>query len=95
MGATPLEPVLQQLDQEPLSQAAGKLKFRLFVRRLFFRLFARIKSARDLVTDLRCNPQAQALGLTAVALSTLHDAFIRYPPAWFVQLQQHLRPMPL
>lgn len=47
----PLEATLHQLDQEPLSQAAGKLKFRLFVRILFFRLFARIESARDLVTE--------------------------------------------
>lgn len=86
----PLEPVLQQLDQEPLSQAAEKLKFRLFVRILFFRLFARIESARDLVTDLRCKPEARQLDLAAVALSTLHDAFIRYPVAWFVRLQQHL-----
>lgn len=86
----PLDPVLQQLDLEPLSQAAEKLKFRLFVRILFFRLFARIESARDLVTDLRCKPEARQLGLSAVALSTLHDAFIRYPVAWFVRLQQHL-----
>lgn len=86
----PLEPVLRQLDREPLSQAAEKLKFRLFVRILFFRLFARIESARDLVTDLRCKPEAHQLGLAAVALSTLHDAFIRYPVAWFVRLQQHL-----
>lgn len=86
----PLEPALRQLDLEPLSQAAEKLKFRLFVRILFFRLFARIESARDLVTDLRCKPEARQLGLSAVALSTLHDAFIRYPVAWFVRLQQHL-----
>ncbi len=86
----PLEPVLQQLDREPLSQAAEKLKFRLFVRILFFRLFARIESARDLVTDLRCKPEARQLGLTMIALSTLHDAFIRYPVSWFVRLEQHL-----
>lgn len=86
----PLDPVLQLLDQEPLSQAAGKLKFRLFVRILFFRLFAQIKSARDLITDLRSKPEAQSLGLPIIALSTFHDAFIRYPLAWFVRLQQHL-----
>ena len=86
----PLEAVLQQLDQEPLSQAAEKLKFRLFVRILFFRLFARISSARDLITDLRCKPAARALGLPVVALSTLHDAFIRYPLAWFVRLHGSL-----
>ena len=86
----PLDPVLRQLDREPLSQAAEKLKFRLVVRILFFRLFARIHSARDLVTDLRCNPEARQLGLPAVALSTLHDAFIRYPVAWFVRLQRDL-----
>lgn len=86
----PLEAALQLLDQEPLSQAAGKLKFRLFVRILFFRLFAQIKSARDLITDLRSKPEARALGLPVIALSTFHDAFIRYPLAWFVRLQQHL-----
>lgn len=86
----PLEARLQQLESEPLSQAAKKLRFRLFVRLLLFRLFARIESLGMLVLDLKTQPTARALGLPVLGLTTLHDAFLRYPLAWFVQLTQAL-----
>ena len=84
----PIAGVLQRLDAEPRSQAAKKLGFRLFVRVLLFRLFAQIQSLGLLVVDLRTAPAARALGLPGLGLSTLHDAFARYPHAWFVQLTQ-------
>lgn len=84
----PIEATLQQLDAEPLSQAAKKLRFRLFVRVLLFRLFAQIESLGLLVVDLRTATSARCLGLPRLGLSTLHDAFARYPHAWFVQLTQ-------
>ena len=86
----PLEAKLHQLDAEPLSQAAKKLRFRLFVRLLLFRLFARIESLGLLVLDLKTQPAARALGLPVLGLSTIHDAFLRYPLAWLVQLTQVL-----
>ena len=84
----PIEAALQRLDAEPRSQAAKKLGFRLFVRVLLFRLFAQIKSLGLLVLDLRTTTAARALGLPRLGLSTLHDAFARYPHAWLVQLTQ-------
>ena len=84
----PIEATLQQLNAESLSQAAKKLRFRLFVRVLLFRLFAQIKSLGLLVVDLQTAPSARCLGLPRLGLSTLHDAFARYPHAWFVQLTQ-------
>ena len=86
----PLAATLQQLDAEPLSQAAHKLRFRLFARLLLFRLFARIESLGMLVLDLKTQPMARALGFPVLGLSTLHDAFLRYPLAWFVRLTQLL-----
>ena len=84
----PIEAALQRLDAEPRSQAAKKLGFRLFVRVLLFRLFAQIKSLGLLVLDLRTTTAARARGLPRLGLSTLHDAFARYPHAWLVQLTQ-------
>ncbi len=75
----PIEAVLQRLDAEPLSQAAKKLRFRLFVRVLLFRLFAQIQSLGLLVVDLQTAPNARCLDLPRLSLSTLHDAFARYP----------------
>lgn len=86
----PLDAQLQQLDSEPLSQAAKKLRFRLFVRLLLFRLFAHIESLGMLVLDLKTQPTARVLGLPVCGLSTIHDAFLRYPLAWFIQLTQVL-----
>lgn len=88
-----LEPIaasLQQLDQEPLSRAAKKLRFRLFVRVLLFRLFAQIQSLGLLVLDLKTTLAARDLGLPVLGLATIHDAFVRYPLAWFLQLTQAL-----
>jgi len=83
---SPVQPWLVEWDQQPLSQAAKKLGFALFVRLLLFRLFAQIHSLRDLVLDLKTSPTAQALALPAVGLSTIHDAFVRYPVGWFTAL---------
>ena len=86
----PLEAALQQYDAQPLSRAAKKLRFRLFVRLLLFRLFAQIESLGMLVLDLKTQPAARLLGFPVLGLSTLHDAFLRYPLAWFIQLTQAL-----
>ena len=86
----PIEASLQELDTQPLSLAAKKLRFRLFVRVLLFRLFAQIESLGMLVLDLKTKPAARALGLPVLGLATIHDAFLRYPLAWCVQLTQTL-----
>lgn len=84
----PLEATLQTLDAEPLSQAAKKLTLRCFVRVLLFRLFAQSGSLGNLALDLRTKIEARLLGLPVLGLSTIHDAFVRYPHAWFVALTQ-------
>jgi hypothetical protein len=84
----PLEATLQTLDAEPLSQAAKKLTLRCFVRVLLFRLFTQAGSLGNLVLDLRTKREARLLGLPALGLATIHDAFVRYPHAWFVALTQ-------
>ncbi len=88
-----LEPIsapLQQLDQHPISQAAKKLTYAAFVRVLLFRIFDQIRSLRDLTLDLKTKPEARLLNLPIVGLSTLHDAFARYPVQWLISLIQHL-----
>ena len=86
----PIEASLRQLDGQPLSLSAKKLRFRLFVRLLLFRLFAQIESLGMLVLDLKTKPAARLLGLPVLGLTTIHDAFLRYPLAWLVQLTQTL-----
>lgn len=88
-----LEPIsepLEQLNKHPISQASGKLFYDVFIRLLLFRIFAQIESLRDLKRDLKTNFDAQLLKLPVVGLSTLHDAFARYPVQWVVQLIQQV-----
>lgn len=87
---SPLQPLLGELDQKPVSQAAEKLRFAVFVRLLLFRLFGQVRSLRDLVLDLKTKPDAQKVALPVVGLSTIHDAFGRYPVAWFSELAYYL-----
>jgi hypothetical protein len=84
----PLDATLQTLDAEPRSQAAKKLTLRCFARVLLFRLFAQCGSLGNLVLDLRTKREAHLLGLPVLGLATIHDAFVRYPHAWFVALTQ-------
>src|SRR5258708_5489895 len=88
-----LEPISQplaRLNRHSISQAAEKLTYAVFVRVLLFRVFAQIRSLRDLALDLKTNPTARLLELPTLGLSTLHDGFARYPVAWLISLIQHL-----
>jgi hypothetical protein len=82
----PIEAIVSPFDIDPHTTAASKLGFALFVRVLLFGLFAQIRSLRDLTTDLKSSPVTRTLGFPILALSTLHDAFARYPVQWFVTL---------
>jgi hypothetical protein len=86
----PIESLVVELDRDPLSQAAKRLTFYPFVRMLLFRLWGQVRSLRDLVTELRTNPTVEPLGLEAVGLSTLHDAFARFPATWMARLSRHV-----
>ncbi len=89
-----LEPIrqpLELLDQHPISKASKKLFYPVFVRVLLFRVFDQIRSLRDLTLDLKTRPEAHLLKLPALGLSTLHDAFARYPVKWLIRLIEHLR----
>lgn len=89
-----LEPIrqpLDRLDQHPISQASKKLFYATFVRVLLFRIFDQIRSLRDLTLDLKTRPEAGLLKLPRLGLSTLHDAFARYPVKWLISLIQHLQ----
>lgn len=87
----PINDLLEQLDAEPISQAAEKLKYRIFIRVLLFRLFGQIRSLRDLVLDLKTNLAVPLLGLPTLGLSTLHDGFSRYPVEWVIRSIKHLQ----
>ncbi len=90
-----LEPIaapLDELDHQPLSQAASKLKFAIFIRVLLFRIFNQVRSLRNLTLDLKSSPSAKPLRLPSLGLSTLHDAFVRYPSCWVISLVQSVAP---
>jgi Transposase DDE domain len=82
----PIEEVLAEYDATDVSQSAKILKFGLFSKLLFFRLFARIETLRDFVQDLESESKAQHLGFFRVGLSTFHDAFARYRAAIFAEI---------
>jgi hypothetical protein len=67
----PIRCLPPQLDAAPLSQAAKKLTFRLFVRVLLFRLFSPAGSLGNLVLDLRTKAEACVLGLPNRTLAVL------------------------
>ena len=86
----PIAEILTEFDAIKVSQSAKILKFGLFSKLLFFRLFARIETLRDLVQDLESEPKAQELGFFRVGVSTFHDAFARYSATLFAQIFGHL-----
>jgi hypothetical protein len=89
-----LEPIsnsLKQLNELPISQAAKRLKYAVFVRLLLFRIFAQIRSLRDLIEDLHSSDAARKFNLPVFGLSTLHDGFARYPVGWLISLIQRLQ----
>jgi hypothetical protein len=89
-----LEPIsksLGELNEHQISQAAKRLKYGVFVQLLLFRIFAQIRSLRDLTEDLQTSLTARICNLPAVALSTLHDGFVRYPVEWLIILIQRLQ----
>ena len=89
-----LEPIsksLEEFNQHPISQAAKRLKYAVFVRLLLFRIFAQIRSLRDLTEDLHSSQTAHKFNLPVFGLSTLHDGFVRYPVEWLIGLIQRLQ----
>jgi len=89
-----LEPIsnsLEQLNEHPISQAAKRLKYAVFVRLLLFRIFAQIRSLRDLIEDLHSSDTVRKFNLPVFGLSTLHDGFARYPVEWLIGLIQRLQ----
>jgi hypothetical protein len=89
-----LEPIsnsLEQLNEHPISQAAKRLKYAVFVRLLLFRIFAQIRSLRDLIEDLHSSDAARKFNLPVFGLSTLHDGFARYPVEWLIGLIRRLQ----
>lgn len=89
-----LEPIgksLEELNEHPISQAAKRLKYAVFVRLLLFRIFAQIQSLRDLTEDLHTSLTARICNLPSLGLSTLHDGFARYPVEWLIVLIRRLQ----
>jgi len=82
----PITEILAEFDASAVSQSAKILKFGLFTKLLFFRLFARIETLRDLVQDLETDSKARDLGFFRVGISTFHDAFARYSGQLFAQI---------
>lgn len=87
----PISKMLEELNEHPISRAAKRLKYAVFVRLLLFRFFGQIRSLRDLTEDLKTSLTARLCNLPVLGLSTLHDGFARYPVEWLIALIQHLQ----
>ncbi len=81
--------LLLQSTYLPPTETARKLTFTHFVQLLLYFYVAGLDSLRSLITDLNTKPISN-IGLATVGLSTLHDAFWRYPARLFQQLYQTL-----
>lgn len=77
-----IEPVSQLVEAKKVmikNDTAEKLHFAIFLKLLLYFYIKGIDTLRSLITDLKTNPDSKHAGLFPVGLSTIHDAFYRYP----------------
>lgn len=84
-----VKPISQLLEDKKLEfkdDPAKKLTFNTFLKLLLYFYLQRIDTLRSLITDLRTNPDSSRAGLFIIGLSTIHDAFYRYPLSLFQRI---------
>jgi len=88
-----VKPIIQLLEDKKLDfndDTAKKLTFDIFLKLLLYFYLQGIDTLRSLITDLRTNPDSSRAGLFIVGLSTIHDAFYRYPLKLFQNIYVYL-----
>lgn len=91
-----IKPLLPLLEKEAaaLGNDPYKLSFCAFTLNLCYAVMSSIASIRQLVTDIKTNPDAQEAGLIVASSSMYSEAFDRYAPhhfrALFTQLLKQL-----
>ena len=88
-----IEPISQLLEENRVNienDTAQKLNFKIFLTLLLYFYLKGIDTLRSLITDLNTNPDSSQVGLFPVGLSTIHDAFYRYPLKVFQNIYFYL-----
>lgn len=88
-----IEPINQLLKDGTVdidNDTAKKLNFKIFLTLLLYFYLQGIDTLRSLITDLKTNPDNSHIGLFPVGLSTIHDAFYRYPLMLFQNIYVYL-----
>ena len=88
-----VKPIRQLLEDKKVdieNDTAKKLNFKLFLTLLLYFYLQGIDTLRSLITDLHTNPDSSRAGLFIVGLSTIHDAFYRYPLKLFQNIYVYL-----
>ena len=88
-----IEPISQLLEDKKIyieNDTAEKLNFNIFLTLLLYFYLKGIDTLRSLITDLNTNLDSSYVGLFPVGLSTIHDAFYRYPLSIFQKIYFYL-----
>ena len=88
-----IEPISQLLEDKGIdisNDTAVKLNFKIFLTLLLYFYLKGIDTLRSLITDLNTNLDSSHIGLFPVGLSTIHDAFYRYPLTVFQNIYFYL-----
>jgi hypothetical protein len=88
-----VEPVSRLFEDNKIkieNDTAEKLYFEMFLKLLLYFYLKGIDTLRSLITDLKTNPDSRRVGLFPVGLSTIHDAFYRYPLTIFQSIYCYL-----
>jgi hypothetical protein len=83
--AQPLTTLLTNPDYLPEHDSAKKMTFESFITLLLYFYFSGLDSLRSLITDLKTKDVSK-IGLFAIGLTTIHDAFCRYQAGLLQQL---------
>lgn len=87
---SPIDQLIEDKKTDIESDTAKKLDFKAFLALLLYFYLQGIDSLRSLITALRTNPEISQAGLFPVGLSTIHDAFYRYPLKLFQNIYVRL-----
>lgn len=86
----PIDQLLEDKELDLGRDTAKTLRFDIFLKLLLYFYLQGIDTLRSLITDLHTNPDSSRAGFFVVGLSTIHDAFYRYPLRLFQNIYSYL-----
>lgn len=75
--------IRENQDLLPGDQEKCILSFTAFITNMLFGIFSKIKSVRQMITEIETSPAARSIGLVKASRSMYSEAFTRYRPELF------------